>query len=148
VESANYTGRVGDWYTIGLAAGVGAGLGVVLAGLLGTFRFGAVIGTLVAAVLGAVIGAALIGDSVEGVAGAIGGLLGGLGAAQVVAGASRRGGTATGLGLLVGAAGVVICALAFVPLLGYVAALVVPVLGVRVRRRTAERYAGLRTLAK
>jgi hypothetical protein len=35
-----------------------------------------------------------------------------------------------------------------VPVLGYLEALALPVLAVRLRRRAPERYAGLRTLAK
>jgi hypothetical protein len=35
-----------------------------------------------------------------------------------------------------------------VPALGFVEAVIVPLLGLRIRRRSAERYAGLRTLAK
>ena len=71
-----------------------------------------------------------------------------LGAAQVVRGALRRGGTGTGTAALVGIAGLVLAALALVPVVGYVEGIVVPLLGLRVRRRSAERYAGLRTLAK
>ena len=36
----------------------------------------------------------------------------------------------------------------FVPVAGYVEAVVLPFLAVRLRRTQAERYAGLRTLAK
>jgi hypothetical protein len=39
-------------------------------------------------------------------------------------------------------------ALAFVPVVGYLEAIVVPALGLRLRRRAPERHAGLRTLAK
>ena len=42
----------------------------------------------------------------------------------------------------------VLAALALIPAVGYVEGVVVPLLGLRVRRRAAERYAGLRTLAK
>jgi len=42
----------------------------------------------------------------------------------------------------------VVAALAFVPVVGYVEALAVPALGLRLRRRAPERHAGLRTLAK
>jgi hypothetical protein len=78
----------------------------------------------------------------------LGGALGMLGAAQVVRGALRRGGTGTGTAALVGITGLVLAALALVPVVGYVEGIVVPLLGLRVRRRAAERYAGLRTLAK
>jgi len=65
-----------------------------------------------------------------------------------VAGALRRGGTRGGLATLVGLGAVGVAALAFVPGLGYVEALALPVLGLRLRRKTPERYAGLRTLAR
>jgi hypothetical protein len=45
-------------------------------------------------------------------------------------------------------AGLILAALALVPALGFVEAVIVPLLGLRIRRRSAERYAGLRTLAK
>jgi hypothetical protein len=38
--------------------------------------------------------------------------------------------------------------LAFVPILGYVEAVTAPVVGERLRRRAATKYAGLRVLAK
>ena len=71
-----------------------------------------------------------------------------LGASQIVRGALRRGGTVTGTAALVGVAGLVIAALALVPVAGYVEGVLVPVLGLRAHRRAAKRFAGLRTLAK
>jgi hypothetical protein len=53
---------------------------------------------------------------------------------------------ATGLLVVVGAA--LVAALAFVPGLGYVEALALPALGMRLRRRAGKRHAGLRTLAR
>jgi hypothetical protein len=50
--------------------------------------------------------------------------------------------------LLVGVAALVLAALSFVPVLGYLLALALPVLGLRVRRRSGERHAGLRILAR
>ena len=47
-----------------------------------------------------------------------------------------------------GSPALVLAALALVPVVGYVEGVVVPLLGLRIRRRAAERYAGLRTLAK
>jgi hypothetical protein len=38
--------------------------------------------------------------------------------------------------------------LAFIPLVGFLEALAVPALALRMRRREPERYAGLRTLAR
>jgi hypothetical protein len=88
------------------------------------------------------------GGALPPVAGGVGGALGMLGAAQVVRGALRRGGTETGTAALVGIGGLVLAALALVPAVGYLEGVVVPLLGLRIRRRSAERYAGLRTLAK
>jgi hypothetical protein len=50
--------------------------------------------------------------------------------------------------VLVGLAAVVTAGLAFVPALGYLEAVVLPALALRLRRREPERYAGLRTLAR
>jgi hypothetical protein len=134
---------MGSWYTIGLLAGVGAALGVLAAGLFPR---------LVAAALGAAAVAVGIGfawfDWDEAVAGAVGGVLGALGATIIVTGALRRGGTRGGTAVLVGLAAVVTAGLAFVPALGYLEAVVLPALALRLRRREPERYAGLRTLAR
>ena len=54
--------------------------------------------------------------------------LGAAAAAIVVAGALRRGGTRTGLALIVAGVAVGIAALALVPVVGYVEAVVLPVL--------------------
>ena len=138
---------MGAWYTIGLALGVGVGAGVLAAGLLAR----GVPGIVVAAIGGAVTGALagwLVGDAAEVIAGAIGGPLGAFGAAQLVLGAMKRGGTKGGIAFLIAAAGIVVALLALVPVLGYAEAVVVPALAARLRRRYPERYAGLRTLAK
>jgi len=84
----------------------------------------------------------------EGVGGALGGVAGGVGATPIVTGALRRGGTRAGLALIVGLAAVGVAALAFVPVLGYLEAIVVPALGLRVRAAAPDRHAGLRTLAR
>jgi hypothetical protein len=138
---------VGNWYTIGLAAGLGTALGVLLAGFLGRARGG----LAAAAVLGALLGAAggvLLGDLEEAVAAGAGALLGGAGATAVVSGAMRRGGTGGGVAALVALGALVLAALALVPILGYVEAVVVPALAARLRRRSPETYAGLRSLAR
>jgi hypothetical protein len=41
-----------------------------------------------------------------------------------------------------------VCLLALVPLVGYAEAVVLPLLAARTRSRQADRFAGLRTLAK
>ena len=50
--------------------------------------------------------------------------------------------------MLVGLAGVGVAALAFIPVVGYLEAVVIPVLAVRLRRREGGRFAGLRILAR
>ena len=113
---------MGDWYTVGLALGLG--------------------------VAGGAVAGVLIEDWEELAGGALGGLIGAAAAAVVVAGALRRGGTRGGLALIVAAVAAGIAVLALVPVLGYVEAAVLPALAVRLRRTQPERYAGLRTLAR
>jgi hypothetical protein len=138
---------MGAWYTIGLSLGVGVGAGVLAAGLLARGVPGIVVAAATGAATGALVGI-VVGDTAEVIAGAIGGPLGAAGAAQLVLGALRRGGTKGGIAFLLAAAGIVVAALAVVPALGYAEAVVVPALAARLRRRLPERYAGLRTLAK
>jgi hypothetical protein len=85
------------------------------------------------------------GDRAGGIAG---GLLAALAAVQVVHGALRRGGTRGGTALLVIGVGLVVAGLALVPAAGYLEAVALPALALRLRRTQPERYAGLRTLAK
>jgi hypothetical protein len=136
-----------EWYRIGAAAGIGAGVAVFAAGWLARTRPGALVAILIGAGVGVGVGFAL-GDWKDAVGGAIGGLLGGLGGAPLAAGTLRRGGTVTGTGILIGLAGLGIAALALVPFLGYLEALALPALAARAHRREPERYAGLRTLAR
>jgi hypothetical protein len=138
---------VGSWYTFGLCLGLGLGLSVAITGILGSN----VLGIGAAAVVGAVLGGAVglsIGDTAETVAGAIGGVLGALAASTAVLGALRRGATRFGVGAYMGALGVLVCLIALIPIAGYVLAVALPVLAVRMRGRRAARFAGLRTLAK
>jgi hypothetical protein len=65
-----------------------------------------------------------------------------------VTGALRRGGTRGGTATLVALAALVTAGLAFVPVVGYLEAVALPALALRLRRREPERYAGLRTLAR
>jgi hypothetical protein len=134
---------MGGWYTIGILAGLGAAFGILAAGIVPRLVFAAV----AAVVAGAVVGYFVFGWP-EAIAGGAGGILGSVGATPVVSGALRRGGTRGGVALLVGLAALVAAALAFVPVVGYVEAAVLPVLGRRLRRREPERHAGLRTLAR
>lgn len=143
----HYTCRVGDWYSIGAALGVAFGLGMILAGLLGVNRAGVGLALVLGTALGVAVGL-VVDNREEIVAGGIGGLLGATTASVVVQGAIRRGGTRIGVAAYVGATGLLVALLALVPVAGYVLAVLLPVLAVRMRGRQAARYAGLRTLAK
>jgi hypothetical protein len=136
-----------DWYWIGLAAGIGAGGGVLLSGLLARGRTGMLAALVAGTAVG--IGAGFGLDNWdEAIGGGAGGLAGGLAAAPLVAGTLRRGGTRAGTAALLAGAGLVIAALGLVPGLGYAEAAALPLLAARVRRRGGERYAGLRILAR
>jgi len=130
-------------YWIGVLAGIGVALGIFGAGLLLRFVLAAVAG----AVAGAAIGIAVFAWP-EAVAGAVGGVLGAFGAVPVVAGALRRGGTRGGVALLVSGGALAAAAIAFIPVLGFLEAAGMPGVAARIRRRTPERHAGLRTLAR
>ena len=119
-----------DWYWVGVALGLG-----VAAGTPGPRResrlFGAFV--LVAAAASGVIAALATGWAAIAV---LVGVAIGVFSFRHLAHAA------------VLAAAVALAAVAFVPALGYVAAVVAPFLGERLRRRAAGRYAGLRILAK
>ena len=134
---------MGAWYWIGVLAGLGVAFGLGAAVIVPRWLVAAV----PAAALGAGIGL-LASHWPEAVGGAVGGVAGTLGAAPVVAGALRRGGTKGGLALFVGIGALAVAALAFVPGVGYLEAVVLPALGFRLRSRLPERFAGLRTLAR
>ena len=138
---------MGDWYTIGLALGLGTAVGVLFAGILSSTRPGRIAGIVLAGAVGAGVGLA-IEDWTEVVGGVVGGLVGAAAAAIVVAGALRRGGTRGGLALIVTAVAAGLAGLALVPAAGYLEAVALPTLAARLRRTQAERYAGLRTLAR
>ncbi|MBA3364594.1 MAG: hypothetical protein H0U03_02235 [Actinobacteria bacterium] len=136
-----------DWYWIGVLVGLGVAFGVLFAGLLASTR----VGLLAAALLGtaaAVFVGLAIDNWNEAVGGAVGGLLGALGAGQVVRRALHRGGTRGGTALLVAGAAVLLAALAFVPVVGYLHGVAVPALAGRLRRSAGRRHAGLRSLAR
>jgi hypothetical protein len=138
---------MGAWYTIGLCVGVGTGAGVLLSGLLAASRVGVAVAVILAAAAGVGVGLAFF-DWPEALGGGIGGVLGALGAAGIVQGTLRRGGTRLGTAVIVGLAGVGVAALAFIPVVGYLEAIVIPLLAVRLRRREGGRFAGLRILAR
>jgi hypothetical protein len=124
-------------------AGDGVALGVLAAAIVPRWLLASVLAAVVGAAVGIV---AFKWDEAAG--GAVGGLAGGFGAVPVVAGALRRGGTRGGLVALVGLGALGVAALAFVPVVGYLEVLALPAVGLRLRRKTPERYAGLRTLAR
>ena len=134
---------MGDWYTIGILVGLGAAIGLAL-----TASLRRVVPAAVAAVVVAVVVGFAFGQLDEAIGGFVGALCGSIGSAPLVTGALRRGGTRGGTATLLGLAALVGAALAFVPVLGYIEALAVPALGARLRGRSPDRHAGLRTLAR
>jgi hypothetical protein len=140
---------MGAWYWIGVSAGLGAAAGVFIAGV--SARAAAVAAAVSAAAglgIGFAIDAWKPGGWGDVAAGAAGGFLAALGAAVIVRGALRRGGTRGGTALLVALAAVAVGIFAWAPVVGYLEALALPAFAARLRRRQPERYAGLRTLAK
>lgn len=134
---------MGGWYWIGVAAGVGAALGVLAQGVLRDPRF-----AWPAAAAAAAAAGYAIAEWAGLAAGLVGAVLAALGTLPVVRGALARGGTRGGTAALVAAAAVVIALLALIPLVGYLLALAVPAVGARLRRRRGDRHAGLRILAR
>jgi hypothetical protein len=133
---------MGAWYWIGVFVGIG-----VSVGFFSPIRRWPVVEGISAVLVAAAIGAIFKG-SAEAIGGGIGAVGGAVGGFPLVAGALRRGGTRGGTAFLVGIAALVLAALAFVPVLGYLEAVALPALGLRVRRRAPDRHAGLRTLTK
>ncbi|HEY2326576.1 MAG TPA: hypothetical protein VGH52_03730 [Gaiellaceae bacterium] len=132
---------MGAWYWIGVLAGVGSALGVaasVRARLL----------SVPAALVVAIAVALVVQSWPEAISGVVGVACGYVGTAPVVGGAFRRGGTRVGLSLIIGAAAIALAAIAFIPALGYLEAVALPALGLRLRRRTPDTHAGLRSLTK
>jgi hypothetical protein len=138
---------MGDWYWIGVCVGLGVGVGVFLAGVLAGTRMVLMAALALAIGIGVALGFAL-GEWDEAVGGGAGGALGAIGAAQLVAGTLRRGGARFGTAVLLAVAALLLAALAWIPAVGYLEAVVVPALGARLRGRAPERFAGLRSLAR
>ena len=134
---------MGDWYTVGILVGIGAALGLAAVAFVRSLLPAAAIAVVAAVLIGLAFG-----QWDEAVAGLAGAICGALGSAPLVGGALRRGGTRGGTAVLLGLVALAGAALAFVPVLGYLEAVAVPALGVRLRRRAPERHAGLRSLAK
>jgi hypothetical protein len=138
---------VGSWYWIGVCAGLGVAVGVLLAGFFAGTRIALTAALVLAAAAGVAIGYAL-GQWDEAVGGGAGGALGSLGAAQLVAGTMRRGGARFGVAVFIGVAALALAAIAWIPIVGYLTATLVPAFAARLRGRAPERYAGLRSLAR
>jgi hypothetical protein len=138
---------MGSWYWIGVCAGLGVSVGVLVAAFFAGTRIGLTTALVVSAGIGVAIGFAL-GQWDEALGGGVGGVLGAIGSAQVVAGTMRRGGARLGIAVFVGLAALVLAAIAWIPIAGYLEAVVVPALAGRLRGRAPERYAGLRSLAR
>jgi hypothetical protein len=144
---------VGSWYWIGVSAGLGAAMGVLVAAAVGSaVRVVLFTAGIAAGLAGAGVGLGIDewqpggwGDIALGAAGGLAGLLG---AAQTVTGALRRGGTRIGTATLVIGVAIVVAALAWIPVAGYLVALALLALSALLRRARPERYAGLRTLAR
>src|SRR5882757_1580151 len=134
---------MGDWWTIGILVGIGAALGLAAAGVLRRAPLALVVAAAVAVALGFAFGQ--WDEAVGGLAGAV---CGALGSAPLVAGTLRRGGTRGGTATLLALAALVGAALAFVPVVGYLEAVAVPVLGARLRRRSPDTHAGLRKIGR
>jgi len=138
---------MGSWYWIGVCAGLGVAVGVLLGAVFAGTRVALTAALVLAAGIGVAIGFAL-GQWDEAIGGGAGGALGAVGAAQLVLGTLRRGGARFGTALFIGIAAVVLAAIAWIPIAGYLEAALVPAFAARLRGRAPERYAGLRSLAR
>lgn len=130
-----------------MCAGLGVAVGVLVAALFAGTRIALTAALVISAGIGVAIGFAL-GQWDEALGGGVGGVLGAIGSAQVVSGTMRRGGERLGIALFVGLASLVLAAIAWIPIAGYLEAALVPAFAARLRGRAPERYAGLRSLAK
>jgi hypothetical protein len=144
---------MGSWYWIGVSAGLGAAVGILIAAAVGAaVRVVVVVAGVAAVLAGLAVGYGIDqwepGGWEDIVLGAAGALLGLLAATHIIGGALRRGGTRGGTGVLVAGAAFVVAALAWIPAVGYLIAVALPVLALRLRQARPERYAGLRTLAR
>jgi hypothetical protein len=147
LEAALDWSQVGSWYWIGVCAGIGVALGVLLAALFAGTRIALTAALVLAAAAGVGVGFGL-GQWDEAIGGGAGGVLGALGAAQLVAGTIRRGGARFGTAVFIGLAALLLAALAWIPIAGYLESALVPAFAARLRGRAPERYAGLRSLAR
>jgi hypothetical protein len=138
---------MGDWYEIGITIGIGVAAGIALAGVLAGLRFGFA-GSLVGAVVVGVAAGVLVNGWLGAGGGVIGAVIGSVSATTIVRGAGRRGATLGGTAVILFGVALGVGLLALIPLVGYLEAIALPVLAVRQVRRSPEKYAGLRSLAK
>jgi hypothetical protein len=137
---------VGLWYWLGVSLGLGVALGTVVAGLIAPVRAGVLLAAIVAGVAG--YGLALVFVApLAALSGVAGGAAGAVAIAQLCRRTLTRGGTRGATGALLFFLGLVVGGLAFVPALGYLEAVLVVLLALRLRGGGGDRYAGLRTLA-
>jgi hypothetical protein len=134
---------VGAWYSIGVVVGIGTALGVAASAALRRLTLALVVAAVFAVAVGLVFW-----SWPEAVGGAVGAFCGVIGATPFVEGTLRRGGTRGGTALLLAAFALVGAAIAFIPIVGYLEAVAVLILGARLRRRSPDTHAGLRTLAR
>jgi hypothetical protein len=139
--------QMGSWYWIGVCAGLGVAVGVLLAAVFAGTRVALPAAVVLAAGIGVLIGFAL-GEWDEALGGGVGGVLGAIGSTQLVTGTMRRGGARFGIAVFVALAALVLAAIAWIPIAGYLEAALVPAFAARLRGRAPERYAGLRSLAR
>ena len=138
---------MGDWYAIGITVGIGVAAGIAFAGVLAGLRFGFATTFLGALLVGVGVGLIVNGWLGAG-GGVVGAVIGAISAAAIVRGANRRGATLGGTAFLLLGVAVVVGLLALVPAIGYLEAVVLPVIAARRARSGPEKYAGLRSLAK
>jgi hypothetical protein len=138
---------MGSWYWIGVCAGLSVAVGVLLSGLFVGTRLALTGALVLAAGIGVAIGFGL-GQWDEAIGGGAGGALGAIGGAQLVTGTMRRGGARFGVAVFVSLAALVLAAVAWIPIAGYLEAALVPAFAARLRGRAPERHAGLRSLAR
>ena len=138
---------MGEWYEIGVTVGIGVAAGIAFAGVLAGLRFG-VASTLLGAVAVGIVAGLLVNGWIGATGGVVGAVIGSISAAAVVRGAGRRGATVGGTAFLLVGAAIVVGLLALIPVVGYVEAVVLPIVAARRARRSPEKYAGLRSLAK
>ena len=135
------------WYEIGVTLGLGIAAGVFVAGILGGLRFGFATSILGAVGIGVVAGW-LVKEEIGIAGGIVGGLIGAVCTAIFVRAALASGGSVGATGVIMISAALAIALVSLIPVVGYVFAVVLPVMAYRRWRRLPARYAGLRTLAK